>query len=795
MRELPLALAGLAAYRQFMLWTLLPGKSPLDKKTKVPVSPITRTVANAHDPAHWTDAATACALAHQAGPTYGVAFVFTPHDDLFFVDLDDAYDPGTGQWSGHAQYVCGLFAGAAMEVSQSGRGLHIFGRTAPLEHGCRDAAHGAELYTQHRFAALTGINAVGDVLTDHTAALKQFAAQFFPPSRSGAAIEGGTFVLTAAPVPEWRGPVDDVDLIRRARMSRSVAATFGKRASFADLWEGNAEALGLAYPAPDRPWDESAADAALVGHLGFWTGRHGERIAQLMLQSKLKRSKWDRPDYLPRTITEVLSRDGAKYAVLQDDPPAPGPIPPAILSEESPRMTPVVGATYLAGSDVQEAFRGCVYVKDVGRVWVPGSGLLKPEQFRVLFGGRTYSMDAINQRTTRNAWEAFTESQLLRPPLADRVCFRPDLPSLAFVEDAGKRRLNTYEPASTPRRKGDASPFWTHLAKIFPDDRDRCIFWSYMCALVQSKGVKFAWCPVLQGMEGNGKTLFSAVVAHAVGSHYTFWPDAQELGNKFNAWLARRIFIAVEELRHPQLDMRELITEKLKTMIAGGIGLSIEAKGIDQISDEICANFMVTTNHQDAVRKTADNMRRCAIFFSPQQHHGDLERWGMGGDYFPRLYSWLKTQGGFAIVAEELHTWAIPPEFDPANNMHRAPDTSTTAAAILHSRGAIEQQIMEAIEQGVPGFMGGWVSSIQLDSLLERLKQGQRISLAKRKEMLRVLGYEPHPHLVGGRVNNPVMPDGRKTQLYLRAGHPDMALLTPAEIAKAYTAAQSVGIG
>lgn len=804
MQQLPPALAGLAAFRQFMLWTLVPSKRKPGKMDKVPVSPHTFSTANAHDPANWTDAATACALATQAGALYGVAFVFTPSDPFFFVDLDH-HREADGSWSAHAQYVASLFPGAAMEVSQSGDGMHIFGRTAPLTHGCKNEPLRMELYTSYRFAALTGNGAVGNVDTDHTFTMQQFAGYYFPYVEGQDA--NGDFTLSTEPVAEWRGPAEDADLLRRALMSKSVAATFGARASFKDLWEGNADVLATAYPDPDRRWNESQADAALASHLAFWTGKHGERIARLMWQSGLKREKWDRPDYIPRTITEILRRGGA---VCADEAPAPGPLaglpaptpaPPvpsglvpgaaAPTVDDAPAMTPVAGNTFLDGAGTRNLFGACVYVKNVGRVLMPGSGLLNEKQFRVLFGGYTFAMDDVNQRTTRNAWEAFTENQMLRPPMADRVCFRPDLPAMTIVDDAGKRRVNTYEPAAVPRVKGDAGPFWAHLEKLFPDARDRMIFWSYMCAVVQHKGVKFSWCPVLQGMEGNGKTLFSSVVAHAVGSHYTFWPDAQELANKFNAWLAGRIFIAVEELRHPQLDMRELITEKLKTMIAGGIGISIEAKGVDQIVDEICANFMVTTNHMDAVRKTADNMRRCAIFFSPQQHAGDLERWGMGGDYFPKLYGWLKS-GGFAIVAEELHTFAIPAEFNPANDMHRAPDTSSTVSAITHSRGAVEQQVIEAIDQGVVGFMGGWVSSIQLGNLLDNMRQGGRINLVKRKEMMRALGYELHRGLTDGRVNNPVLPDGRKTQLFIRTDHPDARLTVAADIAKAYTAAQSV---
>jgi hypothetical protein len=768
-----------------MLWTLVPSKRKVGKMDKVPVSPVTLSVHSAHDPAHWVDAATACALATQCGPTYGVAFVFTPTDPFFFVDLDN-HRTETGDWTDHAKYVASLFPGAAMEVSQSGNGLHIFGRTAPITHGCKNEANRMELYTQYRFAALTGINATGNVDTDHSFNLAQFAGYYFPY------IEGqdvnGDFTLSTGPVAEWRGPVDDADLIRRALMSKSAAAVFGQRASFKDLWEANAEVLAVVYPDPDRRWNESSADAALAAHLGFWTGKHGERMARLMWQSGLKREKWDRPDYIPRTITEILAKGGA---VCQDEPPAPGPVDTLVVPPDSPTMSPVVGSTFLDGPATASMFNGCVYVKDRNRVLVPGSGLVKPDQFNVLFGGFTFAMDDINQRTTRKAYEAFTENQLLRPPLADRTCFRPDLPALSIVEDAGKRRVNVYEPANVRRVKGDASPMWAHLAKLLPDETDRVIFWSYMCAVVQFKGQKFQWAPVLQGVEGNGKTLLSACVAYAVGSHFTFWPDAQELDNKFNAWLAGRIFIAVEELRHPDHLRREIITEKLKIMITGGQGMQIEAKGVDQDSTEICCNFMMTTNHLDSVRKTPDMARRMGMFYSPQRHHADLAVWGMTGDYFPKLVHWLKHQDGFAIVAEELATFVIPDEYNPLH-MSRAPHTSTTNEAYAQSRGAVEQQIIEAVEQGQPGFAGGWISTVALNGLLEEMRQGQRINLIKRREMLHALGYELHRGLPDGRVNNPVMPDGRKTQLFIRTGHPDAALTVGADVARAYTLAQTV---
>ena len=109
--------------------------------------------------------------------------------------------------------------------------------------------------------------------------------------------------------------------LRRAMQSRSTASAFGNRASFSDLWTANASILGVNYPDSNgRAYDESAADAALAQHLAFWTGKDCERIRRLMLQSALKREKWEREDYLPRTILGAIGRQSE---VLQDKVPAP----------------------------------------------------------------------------------------------------------------------------------------------------------------------------------------------------------------------------------------------------------------------------------------------------------------------------------------------------------------------------------------------------------------------------------------------------------------------------------------
>ena len=784
MTSLPPALAALAAYRQFLCYVLAPSKRRPGKMDKLPMSPVSGAIVDAHDPSQWVDADTACAAAAAFGAGHGVAFVFTTDDPFWFIDIDSHFDDATG-WSPLSMQIATAFPGAAMELSSNGRGMHLFGRGQVPPHGCRNDALHLEFYTEGRFVALTGMQAMGDANTDHTGALQWLVSNYFPPSTGK---HDGAFDLTEVPVPEWNGPTDDDDLIRRALMSRSASSAFGNGASFADLWNCDTERLKLAYPDPDRLYDASSADAALVSHLAFWTGKNGARIERLMRKSKLVRDKWDREDYLPRTICEVLARGGD---VLKDKLPEPPSAP--VATPEAPSQQVVAGSTFLSPPQQQSHFAGCVYVQDRHRVLVPGGQLLKPDQFRATYGGFTYAMDDANQKTSRNAWEAFTESQALRAPIADSVCFRPDREPGAIIPMAGRKYANAWWPADVPRHVGDVTPFLNHLTNILPNERDRTIVLSYMAACVQYKGTKFSWWPVVQGAEGNGKTTLALCLKEALGRHYVHWIDAVSVKTEFNAFLAGRLLIVIEELRAAHGQDQEEITRKLYTIITGGDGIQIQAKGVDQTSMEICCNGLAFTNHTDAIRKTVNNARRFGLFFCAQQTAADVAR-DMPGDYFPRMYRWLREEGGFAIVSELLHTFPIPREFDPRYSLHRAPDTSSTNAAIAASLGGVEQHIAEAIAQGLPGFMNGWVSSVAIERLLEELNLAGKITHSRRRQMMIDMGYILHPGLNDGRTNNPVSPDGRKPQLFVKPGSEQAMITGQADIAKRYSLDQTISM-
>lgn len=114
---------------------------------------------------------------------------------------------------------------------------------------------------------------------------------------------------TREPRPQYAGPEDDADLIAKMLAHVGAAAAFGGKATARQLWEADADALAAAYPDAGGAgdFDESRADLALAATLAFWAGGNCDRVERLMWQSALKRPKWERPDYLRRTISRACA--------------------------------------------------------------------------------------------------------------------------------------------------------------------------------------------------------------------------------------------------------------------------------------------------------------------------------------------------------------------------------------------------------------------------------------------------------------------------------------------------------
>ena len=782
--------------RLFIVYRLEPRAD--GKLDKIPTSPIDCSNINAQDPAHWMlpDEATmwADALNSQPRPPgvsgFGVGVVISdavvlPNGRrLFCLDIDKCRDGN--QWAPHAAAFLAKLPGAGVEVSVSFTGMHAFGTYAGErpEHGTRNKTYGLELYTRLRFIAVTGYGAVGDPLIDLTQELHTLCRDYFPPHDDREYGEE----LTTVPVPEWSGPTDDDELLKRAMRSHSGASVFGGRAAFADLFNANTPMLARVFPPQQHgDYDGSAADQALTNHLAFWTGNHGERMLRLMWRSALRRNKWERPGYLHNTIQRACGSQrqwykdprasqqpaavtspavGSSALVQTSGAPINGvPLPPDRVPEPPPEPEGINGkpapGSYIVLSDQIKMFDGCVYVQDIHQVMMPEGHALNSEKFDAAFSGYTFAMQPDGQKPARRAWEAFVFSELHAFPKVKGMFFDPRIPARTIVKRDGWELINSYVPTIIVRKQGDVGPFLTHLYKLLPKGDDARILLSYFAACVQYPGEKFQWWPLIQGVEGNGKTTLSYLLEYAIGERYVHWPKAAELGSRFNSAFYGKLLICCEDVYISE--SRGSLWESLKPMITS-TRLEIEAKGVDKVTRDVCFNGVMNSNHKNAIRKTA-NDRRIGPFFCAQQAKSDLARDGMTRDYFKKLRAWRLGEGREAVADFLLH-YPIPDEWNPAGDCNVCPDTTATREAISASLGAAEQEVVEAIGQQLVGFRNGWVSSTALDRLLATIGKGGSIPRNKRRELMESLGYIAHPALPEGRATA-TDTDGSRPTLYV----------------------------
>ena len=723
---------------QFLNWKIVKKydeRSETWKDTKVPVNAAGEAV-DAHDPAHWMSAEQARSASDN------LAFVLTEDDPWFFLDMDKCYDITQGKWSSEASAIFQSFAGAWGEVSQSGQGLHVMGHADAdrLRDRKRQWAGWLEFYTEKRFIAFghTGWSRVGGQAVDRD--WTDHLLKVVPKREDLGPLPDGID-------PSFTGPEDDDQLLTMARRSQNMDNKFGAGVTFDDLWTANEDTLSVRYPDASKPYDASGADQALANHLAFWTGRDMPRMDRLFRQSALMRDKWD----------VVHRHDGATYGRMTIENAArickrvfdrPKPEPKRVTSTGVAARHEV----FLSVDEMKEHFAGCTYVRDIHRILIPDGSLLKPDQFSATYGGHLFTMFPDGTKPSKNAFEAFTQNACHRFPMAVSTIFRP-------LEKFGTmvgNRVNVYLKPEVEMVAGDVTRFTEFLAKMLPDENDRSIIINYMAAVVQYPGVKFQWGPVLQGAPGNGKTLAATCLAYCVGDKYSYTPRSKQLGNQFNSWLENRLFITVEEFH---MNNRRDVLDELKPLVTN-LRVEAEGKGVDGAMIDNLSNWWFCTNHKDAVLKSK-NDRRYAIFHTAQQTYDDIVRDGMGGQYFPRLYDWLR-EGGYAAVAHWLMHYPIRPELNPAGDCHRAPETTSTAAAVAISLGPIEQDITEAVESERPGFRGGWISRRELDELL-RQRGSRGITKSKVDLILTDMGYSHW-----GRAPIPVMPHMERPALWYK---------------------------
>jgi hypothetical protein len=146
------ALNELREHHRWVAWKYVPNPKKA-KPDKVPFSAHTGAKADTTDPKSWATYAEAEAFAISHGMD-GVGFCLGEDCVFAAYDLDDCYNPGTGEFAPWAQDVIDLGETYA-EYSPSGTGMRLFSLTIPEKTETYRPA-GVEVYRKLRYLTVTG---------------------------------------------------------------------------------------------------------------------------------------------------------------------------------------------------------------------------------------------------------------------------------------------------------------------------------------------------------------------------------------------------------------------------------------------------------------------------------------------------------------------------------------------------------------------------------------------------------------------------------------------------------------
>ncbi|TPK17740.1 DUF5906 domain-containing protein [Mesorhizobium sp. B2-5-7] len=610
----------LKALPQWIVWRLVqrPGEP---KPTKLPYDPKTGQLASATDPGTWTDYATATVRA-AVGGFNGIGFVFTPNDPFAFVDLDDCRDPITGEWMPYARDVVNMFPGASWETSQSGNGLHgimrVGNKPAFANKARRWANNGNrfECYAEGRFVAFGKCDWTRVDIDDDCG---EPLARWVPDRQSN---HPGVIDWDDAARPDYAGPADDDELIRRAIGSKGGLAALGTAPPFAALWNGDAVELGKFFPDESRPFDHSAADLALANALAWWTGCNPVRMERLMSRAPLcNRDKWQkRGDYRARTITSAISAPNRKYLtakdrrdqrlqadmVIGDDLPSP-PLPKIMTLDQmradlvhvgdGSQIVHRISKTIRSKDDAPSEYAASVTELDTGKVDRQGNPIMK--QFQTL--------ELWRREQSRTS--------------VDVVTWQPGESEICKAADADQRAYNLWTAPRlmpAPANWHDwAKPFIDHVGYLVPNEAERVRFLQWLAHIVQRPGELPHTCYLMIATTtGIGRGTLASMLVQALRGYVAANADVGMLLNKaFNGRLSQKLLATVDEIREGNNSQRYQQQENFKSAVVEE-HRHINPKFGRQRIEKNCCRWLLFSNHLDAL--PFDNSdRRVVVIENP----------------------------------------------------------------------------------------------------------------------------------------------------------------------------------
>jgi hypothetical protein len=331
--------------------------------------------------------------------------------------------------------------------------------------------------------------------------------------------------------------------------------------------------------------------------------------------------------------------------------------------------------------------------------------------------------------------------------VVDGMAYLPQMRTGAHTID-GLQVMNCFNPASIPKpsksyQHGDIEYiefFKKHIRFICSEDEEKShILMHWLIHQAQHPGRKILWAPLIQGIEGIGKSYFGAVLNTFLGDANVGVVSPEAVKTVFNGWATGICVNILEELMISG-NNRYNIVEAIKPLITNPY-IQINNKGISQYKVLNTTNYIAFTNHRDAIPLGRSD-RRWWVIFAPIQDKSEFVKF-VGEEhsiYFVKLFNGLKTHGS------GLLKWALeyelPSEF---LKIREAPISQYKYSIIINEEAKVEglSEIKDLINTGSKYFNNDAVSTGDLFNELKMECDLYLTNIQKHNLMIR-LGYSKY---------------------------------------------------
>ena len=214
-----------------------------------------------------------------------------------------------------------------------------------------------------------------------------------------------------------------------------------------------------------------------------------------------------------------------------------------------------------------------------------------------------------------------------------------------------------------------------HIKYLFGEHAETFLDW--MSHQIQNPGQLLGWCPLVQGIEGIGKSFFTRLFIDMLGHKGSGGncgvPNIKVITGNFNDWATGVHLNILEELRLEGKNRYEVINS-LKPMITDK-AIQIEGKNKSAYETLNMTNYLAFTNDKDCI-PISETERRWWVIYIPYATIDDFEaEVGLNHtEYFNRL-----ERGRELYFREVLYWLSERPISEEFKNLKRSPETQYKA--------------------------------------------------------------------------------------------------------------------